>query len=298
MLPTARTARLALVLLLALVLPARSVRAQDTTSTANLRPTPDSEVVVLVLRDGSTLVGRVLEVTPTTVRVASSFGESTVARGEIREVQRRPRAALHGGELWPEDPSRTRLFFAPTGRTLRAGETYFADAYVLFPSVQVGLSDDISIGAGMSLVPGLSVDEQVFYVTPKLRVYSTPTFSLSAGALVAGVGRISSDSPFGVLYGVGTYGSEDASLTAGAGWGFQQSTTSQHAVIVLGGSTRTTRNVALVTENYFYTGGGTVGLLSGGVRMMSERIAVDLAGFTTTELNGIPVPYVSFLYKF
>lgn len=298
MLPMERTARFALAAMLALVLPAAAARAQDTTSTANLRPSPDSEVVVLVLADGSTLVGRVIEVTPTTVRMLSTFGESSVARSAIREVQRRSPAAVHSGELWPEDPSRTRLFFAPTGRTLRGGEAYLADAYVLFPSVQFGLTDYLTVGGGMSLIPGLGPDEQVVYFTPKVRVYSNPMFSMSVGALMAGVAKLTSESPVGVLYGVGTYGTEDASVTVGAGWGYQRTTADQHAVIVLGGSTRTTRNVALVTENYFYTGGGVAGLLSGGVRMMSERIAVDLAGFTTTSLSGIPVPYVSFLYKF
>ena len=294
--------RLATGLLLAVVMAVagtpKAARAQDTTATANLRPTPDSAVVVLVLRDGSTLIGRVLEVTATTVRFASAVGESAIPRDAIREVRISARSALRDGEVWPEDPSRTRLFFAPTGRMMRQGEAYFADAYVLLPSIQVGLSDYFSIGGGFSLIPGVDIDQQVFYVTPKVGVYQSRSLNVSVGALVAAVKEISDKSPFGTVYGVGTIGGDDASFTAGAGLGFAGSTASPNAVIMVGGSVRTTRNIGLLTENYFYTGGGSSGLLSAGVRFMSEKIAVDLAGFTTTSLSGFPVPYVSFLYKF
>ncbi|MEO8622503.1 MAG: hypothetical protein ABI625_15635, partial [bacterium] len=63
-----------------------ALRAQDTASTANLRPTRDSAQVQVVLRDGSTLLGRVLEVTPTTVRFVSSFGETRIPRASIVSV--------------------------------------------------------------------------------------------------------------------------------------------------------------------------------------------------------------------
>jgi hypothetical protein len=274
-----------------------AARAQDTSSTANLRPTPDSQLVLITLRDGSTLIGRVLEVTPTTLRFASAVGELTIPRSVIRDIRTNAGASVRNGEFWPEDPSRTRLFFAPTGRTLRTDEIYFADAYVFFPSFQGGLTDRITLGAGFSLIPGIGLDEQAYYFTPKVGVYASPTLNVSVGALVAGAGR-SSDGPFGMGYTVATFGGEDGSVTTGAGFGFARGTRSTNAILLLGGSQRVSRNIALVSENYFYTGGGSAGLLSGGVRFMAEKLAVDLAGFTTTELNGIPIPYVSFIYRF
>lgn len=270
--------------------------AQDTTATAGLRPTAEGQVVILRLRDGSTLLGRVVEVTPSSVRFASSLGESTIPRGAIAAVKPVRAEDIHDGQLWPEDPSRTRLFFAPTGRTLRKGELYFADAYIFFASLQGGLTDRITVGGGASLFPGISIDKQLFYLTPKVGVYASPNVNLAVGALIAGVKGLSDESPFGIGYGVGTFGSENSSVTVGAGFGFAGSEASSQALLMLGGQHRVSRTIALVSENYYLSGSGSDVGLSGGVRFMSEHIAVDLALVTATGASGA-VPYVSFIYK-
>ena len=80
------------------MLPWAGAVAQDTSSTPNLRPTPDSQLVVLRLRDGSSLIGRVLEVTPLVVRFASAVGESAIPRDAIREVRSMAATRAHDGE--------------------------------------------------------------------------------------------------------------------------------------------------------------------------------------------------------
>jgi hypothetical protein len=286
----------ALVGLLCLALAPRAT-AQDTSATRNLQPTPDSLLVAVTLRDGSTLIGRVLEVTPTIVRFRSAVGESSIPRDAITSIRVTAAGGAHGGEYWPEDPSRTRLFFAPTGRMLRKGEGYFSDAYVFFPSFQGGLTDRFTIGGGMSIVPGLGIDEQVFYLTPKVGLLSGPRVNVAVGALVAGVGALSDYGPVGIGYGAATFGGEDASLTTGVGFGFDRNSTSQ-ALLMVGGSMRGSRNIAFVSENYLYTGRGSSVLLSGGIRFMGEKLAVDLAGFTSGDSEIPVVPYLAFIYKF
>lgn len=294
---SARTLARVFVVLMFAAFAAPRVAAQDTTSTSDLRPTPDSQLVKLTLVDGSVLIGRVLEVTPATVRFSSAAGETNIPRPAIRRVEAASMTSVHGGELWPEDPSRTRLFFAPTGRMQHAGELYFSDAYIVFPSFQGGLTNHVSLGAGMTIIPGLGLDEQVYYVTPKVGLYASPKLNVAVGALVAGAGRLSDVGPFGLGYGAVTIGGEDASVTAGGGFGFSGRNTSP-AILMLGGSTRVTRNVALITENYIYTERTSSALLSAGFRFMGERIAVDFAGFTATG-SGVPIiPYVAFIYRF
>lgn len=294
----ARSLRVAIATVLAATcLAAARLVAQDTTSTANLRPTPDSQLVKVTLRDGSVLVGRVIDVSPTVLLFASALGTSAIPRASIRKVEASPTRKLHQGEFWPEDPSRTRLFFAPTGRTLRRGEGYFSDAYVFFPSFQGGLTDRVSFGGGMSLIPGVGLGEQAYFVTPKVGIIARPKLNVAVGALVAGVPDFFEDSPVGLAYGVATYGDEDASLTFGSGFGFSRSSTSQ-ALFLLGGSTRLSRTIALVSENYVYSGDGTNGLVSAGIRFMGEQIAVDLAGFTAGGADVPIIPYVAFIYRF
>ncbi|MEO5815962.1 MAG: hypothetical protein ABIT20_11850 [Gemmatimonadaceae bacterium] len=290
------SARAALLVILLMLGAATVARAQDTTSTANLEVTPEGRISQVVLRDGSTLNGRVVAVTTTTVRFVSSIGETTIARSAIVSVRLVAPTSVHDGQVWPEDPSRTRLFFAPTGRMLRTGETYFADAYVFFPSVQVGVTNQFTIGGGMSLFPFVSLDEQVFYLTPKVGVYTSPGVNVAVGALVAGAKGITDESPAGIGYGVVTLGDENASVTVGSGFAFARGNTSSTAVLMLGGSNRISRSFALVSENYFTTERDASMLLSGGVRFMSEHLAVDLALFGGKGIN-TPIPYVAFIYK-
>jgi hypothetical protein len=275
---------------------AKMVRAQDTTTTANLGRTPEGRTAQLVLRDGSTLNGRVIEVTPTTVRFVSAIGETSIPRSAILSIRVVPLTSVHDGEVWPEDPSRTRLFFAPTGRMLRSGETYFADAYVFFPSLQVGVTDLFTIGGGMSLFPGVGLDEQIYYLTPKVGLYASPDVNVAVGALVAGAGVISDQTPAGIAYGVVTFGDENTSATIGSGFGFARGNTTSTAVLMVGGSTRVSKSVALVSENYFTSESNAHVLVSGGIRFMSEHIAVDLAGFGGSGID-VVVPYVAFIYR-
>jgi len=273
------------------------VGAQDTTATRNLQPTPDSQLVKLTLRDGSVLIGRVLVVTATTVRFSSAVGETDIPRAAIRSVEATGPKAIHDGEYWPEDPSRTRLFFAPTGRMQRQGEVYLTDAYVLFPSLQVGLTNHLSLGGGISIIPGLGLDEQLYYFTPKVGLLASDKVNIAVGAIVAGAGTLIDAGPFGIGYGVTTFGGEDGSVTAGAGFGFDRRSASQ-AIFMLGGSKRVTRNVALVTENYLYSQNTNNVLVSGGFRFIGEKIAVDFAAFTVGESEVPLIPYLAFIYKF
>jgi hypothetical protein len=289
-------ARVAVVVLISIAVAPRAA-AQDTSATRNLQPTPDRQLVKLTLRDGSVLIGRVLLVTPTTVRFASAVGESDIPRDAIRRVEATTSKAVHDGEYWPEDPSRTRLFFAPTGRMQRQGEMYLSDAYVLFPSIQAGITNHFSLGAGFSVIPGLGLDEQLYYFTPKVGLFASDKVNVAVGAIVAGAGTLIDEGPFGIGYGVTTFGGEDGSVTAGAGFGFNGSSTSQ-ALFMLGGSKRVTRNVALISENYLYTERHSNVLVSGGFRFMGEKIAVDFAGFTVSD-SGVPIiPYLAFIYRF
>lgn len=290
-------ARVAFFILIVLIVPTPA-SAQDTTGTADLRPTPEGRVTQIVLRDGSSLYGRVLEVTATTVRFASSIGETSISRASIAAIRQVDPKAIHDGQIWPEDPSRTRLFFAPTGRMLRTGETYFADAYIFFPSLQYGISDQVTVGGGMSAFPGVGLDEQLYYVTPKVGVYSSPTVNVAVGVLAAGARWISDQTPVGLGYGVATFGDEDGSVTTGAGFGFTRTTASSAAVLMLGGSQRVSKSVALLSENYYFAAlGGGGSLFSGGVRFMSERIAVDVALVGCGGCGAVVAPYLSFIYR-
>jgi hypothetical protein len=273
--------------------------AQQTDST-------DTRRQRLRTRDGSTLVGRVVAESADSVRFASLGAVITLSRAQILSLD-----TLGAGpektrsEHLYRDPNRTRLFFAPTGRMLAKGEGYFSDSDVLLAGVAGGVTSNFTMGGGMSLIPSDNPTNNILYLTPKIGLVDRPNFALAAGAVIgfAGFEGIDEkDRNLGIIYGVSTFGPEDHHLDIGAGWGYAGGRISGDPAIMVGGSTRVSRRVALLTENYVVPSISDNALVSYGVRFLGKDISVDLAfanlvGPNTTLL--FPgVPYVGFAVKF
>lgn len=205
----------------------------------------------------------------------------------------------------PSDPNYTRLLFGPTARPLRRGEGYLADHELLFPGIAYGLTNNISLAGGLSVIPGLGLSEQVFYLSPKVGFNLGESASVAVGALVAGGngGGVGSES-VRIGFAVGTFGSPRNSFTAGVGIGGTSSSFSDAMPIVMLGGTRTlSRHVALVGETWmfldqdFQLDQQPVGV---GVRLFNDRLSADLGVILTGALidEGFPMPWVSVSYHF
>jgi hypothetical protein len=254
------------------------------------------------LADGSTFFGRVVTADDERVVFETSAGvRIEVARAQIRSMN----AALGrmvDGQFWREDPNQTRLLLlSPTGRTLRQGEGYFSSFWIFFPFVGYGVTDNITIAGGTPLIP--EVIGRVIYLAPKVRVLSRPGSDFSVGALA---GFATTDIDFGsagILYGVGTFGSPDQSITAGAGWGYVlgggTAEIANQPIIMLGGELRMSTRTKLLTEN-FVVPGESGALLTGGVRFFGERLSADFGMGSLLGLEGgIPwFPVLNFVYNF
>lgn len=248
-------------------------------------------VLELLLKDGSRFYGRVEreEETEITFRV-SSGAVLVVSRGEVAAM-RPVRGRIREGEFVRADTHRTRLFFAPTARSLPAGSTSVGIFELYVPFVQAGVTDRISIGGGTPLVFGFDEANRPFWVTPKVQVYDSDRRQAAVGVLH--LFNFDGDG-VGIAYGVGTFGSEDDALTVGAGMAYAGD--SRGGVMMIGGETRPRPNLKLITENYVWRGGG---ILSAGVRFMGERFSTDLG--LAVPWGGdffIAFPVVNFVYVF
>jgi hypothetical protein len=253
-----------------------------------------TRVISITTNDGSTFVGRIVAVHPESVEMRTSVGRVTVAFDTMKPLVS---IGKPGHEGWFENPNKTRLFFAPTGQMLKKGEGYFADYELFFPGVAYGLTDNISIGGGVSLFPA-GLDEQLFYITPKIGFSPSPKLHLALGAIASTVPG-GDKSSVGAVYGVGTAGDGDASVTGGIAYGFAGSDFTSEFAVLIGGEKRLSRRIGLVTENYFVPSEVGKPIVSGGVRFMSEKLTVDLALFNSPSDPIFPgVPWVSFVYKF
>jgi hypothetical protein len=262
-----------------------------------LKVADSAHMQIVTLRDGSRLIGRITAVGADTVTFESGVGTLALPVVNLNRVQEIPASSMRDGDYWFPNPNSTRLFFAPSGRMLARGEGYVSDYEVFFPGFAVGVTDNVSLGGGMSLFPA-GVDQQVYYFTPKVGGEVAKNVNLAVGALI--LGGLGQSSTAGIVYGVGTLGPPDASITAGLGYGFAGGTIAKNPVAMLGGEWRVSQRIGLVTENYIIPNTEYINpLYSYGVRLMGEKLTVDLALFNVSGSNtAIGFPFVDFVFRF
>ena len=239
------------------------------------------------------VIGRIVAVHPDTVDFQTGIGRVPVAIRDIREMRESEAGQMHEGEYWFGNPNSTRLFFAPTGQMLKKGEGYFADYELFFPGFAYGVTDNFSVGGGVSIFPA-GVGDQVYYFTPKVGMSFGDQIHVAAGLLLAGT----RGGTGGVGYAAGTFGDGDGSVSAGLGYGFAGGQIASKPLAMLGGEKRVSRRVALVTENYLLPTIDNSVVYSAGIRFMGEKLTTDLAIFNTVGSQIIGVPYVDFVFRF
>jgi hypothetical protein len=269
-----------------------------------LRIADSSQVQVIRLRDGSSIVGRITDIRADTVTFVATSGTLSIARADIVEVREVAKTAMRKGEVWPANPNATRLLFSPTGRMLEKGEGYFNDTYLFLLSVHGGLTSRFTLGGGLSVLPLDDFTDNALFIMPKIGVVASPKFNLAVGALAGFVGAAfdddAGDASFGVLYAVGTAGSPDASLSFGTGLAYAGGNFADHPVAMLGADTRLSRRISFVTENYLIPNEDVNAVISYGLRFFGEKLSADLAfWYVPSEDISFPgIPYVAFSVKF
>ena len=92
---------------------------------------------------------------------AQEMGHISLAYSQVR------RADLLGPPVAGRNPgyfdigNGNRLFFAPTGRGLRKGENSLQAVSLYFVGGNFGLTDNVSLGGYVSLIPGIGLEQSV-----------------------------------------------------------------------------------------------------------------------------------------
>jgi hypothetical protein len=261
-----------------------------------------SDVVTVELRDGSRLVGQVVEEDADRLRVRT-------LEGLVVEVSRASVAAIRkagGGSRFAHraDPNYSRLMFGATGRPLRKGDGYFSDHELLFPGVAYGLSDHVSLAGGMSIIPGLDFGEQVAYFSPKVGFNLSDQAAVSVGGLLAGLGGHGDRADLGIAFGVATFGDQDKSVSLGFGLGRELAGDDgdTRPIVMVGGHVRLSDSIALVSENWLFLRDVSMSEqpFAVAVRFFGDRLSADVGMILIGEVleDGLPIPWLSFSYHF
>ena len=255
-------------------------------------PSPSDTIYEVGLAEGSMIVGRISEVGPQWVVIITvGGGRLEIDRSQIRTI-RPAEGRLVDGEYRNPDPTDTRLFFTATGRTLEAGEAYVGTYLIVLPFAAVGLTDRIDIHGGVPITLGRI---QPYYIGAKAQVVRTPEVQAAVGTLAF----FHEDDAVGIAYGVGTFGNDQRAISAGIGFFYAGGDLANEPAFMVGGETRVSRRMKLITENYFIP--DDIGLVfSGGIRIISDRFSAEIGIF-----GGLPgddvsccFPLVNFNYTF
>ncbi|MBI2427585.1 MAG: hypothetical protein HYV29_02065 [Ignavibacteriales bacterium] len=251
----------------------------------------------VTLRDGSELIGTIIDQDSASVQFRTSGGISmTIPHTEIQSKARLS-GTVTGGTYVRWDPNNTRLFFAPTARPLLSGQGYFSAYQIFFPFVAFGIGNYAILAGGMSLFPGAS--SQLVYFAPKIIPIQTEKLDVAAGMLYISATSGNADGA-GIYYGVVSYGNQSASLTGGLGWGLSGDETADKPILLLGAEYRLSNSTKFITENWIIPD-SDADIISFGLRFFGDNVAADLGliRITSLETDGFPfIPWLGFAYNF
>lgn len=255
-------------------------------------PAPSEAIYEVRLGDGSVIFARVVELDGERVVFETVGGARLDVERTGIEGVRPARGQAVDGEFWTEDPGGTRLFFTSTGRSLREGESYIGTYVVVLPFAAVGITDRFTIVGGAPILFG---ELEPFFLGPKLQILQQPEVQASIGTLAF----FFDDEVVGVAYGVGTFGDTDKALSAGIGYFYSGDEVLNEPAFMLGGETRVSRRIKLITENYVLPDAVGV-VLSGGVRIIGDRFNTEVGalGAIAGGDGGCCVPLINFSYSF
>jgi hypothetical protein len=277
-------------LLVLIVLTAVPSAADAQERRIDVRIPDDSSVIQrLVTRDGSQVYGRVETIGDDSIEFRTiDGGLLTIEVDDLVEL-RVVEGRVVNGEVRLRDPHGSRLFIGPTARSLRRGEGYVTLHQFMMPSMQVGITDRVSVGAATPLF--FYGEPHPFLVTPKVQLLAREKLQLAAGTIH--LLNVSGDSN-GIAYGVATIGSRDHAATVAFGYAY--SGNERRPVAMLGAEARESRRVKWFAEGWLF--GADDGLVTVGARLLRERYSTELGLVVPLGTYGFVMPMVNLTWSF
>lgn len=259
----------------------------------DIRP-DSSQTVEVTLTNNSEFYGYILSVQEQEIELRTPAGIRFIGISKIRSVRE-----VDGTNIaysWFPDANQTRLFFSPSAKPMQKGTGYYQNIYVFFSTASYAVSNNVSFSGGISLLPGLSINQQLYFISGRTGAAVGENHYISGGigtAAIPGTGE-----QLFTGYGSYTYDMLRGSFTTGI-TGISIMEDIGNYAILLGGDYRVSEKVSIVSENHLFPEDNAT-VLSGGLRFMGENMTIDLAFFRPglSEDIGFGVPYVDFVFNF
>ncbi len=239
------------------------------------------KMVEIKLNDGTSMIGLVVSENSESITIKSkTFGEVTLKKSDIKEINEIKTSQMKDGKYWFKNPNSTRYLFGQTGRNLKKGDGYYQNVLITTNIAHYGITDWFSIGGGFEGISTFA-GEPIFFIMPKFGFEITDKFSAGAGYIYANAAVVIEDGDgfegIGLGYGVVTYGTDDYHGTFSLGWGQAGGELTNNPFISFSGFARVGRRIGLVTENWMIPSDPYYWVFSYGIKIIGERSSFDIA---------------------
>lgn len=208
----------------------------------------------------------------------------------------------------------SHYFIGPSAISVQRGEGWYKNTMVSFNSATYGLTEHLSVHAGIDLVSLVSSRSNGPLWTTRLQVSGTISDAVHLGAMATylrvPLPRTAGDQVesgtsggFGAGLVMITIGDPDHQLTIAGGLPYDGSDRALGPLLYVAGATRLFPNVSLVTEHWLLADPNTTfSMHSLGARIIGHHLAIDL-GVAYDELYAVKVtpigtPFVSATLNF
>ena len=245
--------------------------------------------VIVKMNNGAEFVGDIISKDDEYLILKSANGELKLNILQIDSIEE----YTYEGEFLFPTSHETRYFFGPSAIPLKKGRGYYHNVYVVGNFVNVGITDNISIGGGLEFLSTIN-GTPIYFLTPKVGFEVKENVHVGGGFLLAGLAGEGSAT---MGYGVATFGTAEKNASFGVGFGTADNDLG--TTFVFSGTARASNSISLLTENYVFTSSRD-NLYMGiqGIRILSRKSAFDI-GLVFVAVDGArPFPYVAYSRSF
>lgn len=227
-------------------------------------------------KQGNIFVGKILKQDASEVIIFSKeLGTIHISQANIKRILSMKAVKKRQYSLWGSNIQSTRYLFAPNGYGLEKNQGYYQNVGVLINSFAVGLGKGVSIGGGFIPMFLFGGGPTPVWVTTKVSIPVVKNkFNMGVGALMGTV-LGDSESGFGMVYSISTFGTRDKNISVGMGYGYAGGHWAQTPLVNLSAMVRTGARSYLITENYFVVLDGVMVIISAGGRWMVKNVGLD-----------------------
>lgn len=248
------------------------------------------QIVIVKMKNGDEYRGTISKDDRGKIVLKTVNGEINLIAANVNTIE----SYDYKGEFEFANPHDTRYFFGPSGIPIKKGKGYYQNILVTTNFFNYGVTKNVSIGGGFEFISTISRNP-IWFLTPKVGFDVSENIHVGGGFIMAGF------DPAGTAtlgYGVFTLGQSETNLSLGIGYGVLDGKLSDYPSIMMSGTHRISKSIALLSENYVIPNSFYFGIH--GIRILSKKNSFDIGAIVIPEIRVVipALPYVGYVRVF